>query len=188
MPKRIFVRGSVRHEDCREVPLQNTSNPQKNIGRVEIVKTQVASQPIRRLIPATFVRFARLGSVPNVGSELRRVRQAWKSYQSTRQPNSVFDYLTAVPDLVGRWQWENRLDQALRRAQINQAGVRTRTNDPYTRLIACTSDPSRTDAKTRSKWARALRSAEANKPEAESLAEFIQRNGGINQCAARWRK
>jgi hypothetical protein len=40
------------------------------------------------------------------------------------------------------------------------------------------------DDKRRSKWARALRFAAANKPDDESIKNFIKRKGGINACAS----
>ena len=64
--------------------------------------------------------------------------------------------------------------------------VRTRIADPCTPLIASMSNPEQTDSKTRSKWARALRLAEANKAKNESVTDFIRRRGGINKCAGRW--
>jgi hypothetical protein len=51
-------------------------------------------------------------------------------------------------------------------------------------VIYCTAP--HVDDKRRSKWARALRFAAANKPDDESITKFIKRNGGINACASRY--
>jgi hypothetical protein len=53
-------------------------------------------------------------------------------------------------------------------------------------LILCTSDPEKVGDRTRSKWSRLLRFAAECKDLDESLADFIKRKGGINECAARF--
>ncbi len=166
--------------------MQNNSVPQKHTFRVELVKPRLLIGQARAIHSAP-ARSPRFELQSNIESELGRVRETWRSLQATRRRNAVFEYLTAVFDLIGRWRREGRLDRALQRAQMRQPNVRTRTDDPYTRLIVFTSDTSKTDAKTRSKWARALRWAEANKTKDETLVEFVRRSGGINKCAARWR-
>jgi hypothetical protein len=54
-------------------------------------------------------------------------------------------------------------------------------DEPFAAIIRCTSDPGKVDKRTRSKWSRVLRYA-AHEP----LAAFIQRKGGINECAERF--
>ena len=159
--------------------MENDSNPHKHTGPIEIGKTPRSD----RRIP-TFVHRITILEL-KVESELRRVRQAYISYQAQRRRNAVFDYLTAVFDIVARWNREQRLQQSLQQARkMPSHVVRTSTSDAYTNVIAFTSDPQKTDSKARSKWARALRWAEATKSKGETLAEFVQRNGGINECAA----
>ena len=46
-------------------------------------------------------------------------------------------------------------------------------------------DPQVVDARTRSKWSRALRFVARCKPHAQELGAFIKSQGGINECAAR---
>jgi hypothetical protein len=58
------------------------------------------------------------------------------------------------------------------------------TDEPFAAVVRCTSDPSKVDKRTRSKWSRVLRYATEYKPSSEPLAAFIQRKGGINECAA----
>jgi hypothetical protein len=56
--------------------------------------------------------------------------------------------------------------------------------DAFAAIIRCTADPAKADKRTRSKWSRVLRYAAAYKPDSEALGQFIQRQGGINACAA----
>jgi hypothetical protein len=60
---------------------------------------------------------------------------------------------------------------------------RKRSFDPFAILIFCTADPKVADAKTRSKWSRALRYARISKPADQPLTGFIKANNGINACA-----
>ena len=59
-------------------------------------------------------------------------------------------------------------------------------DEPFAAVILCTSDPGKVDKRTRSKWSRVLRCAAEYKTNAESLAAFVLRKGGINKCAARF--
>jgi hypothetical protein len=126
-----------------------------------------------------------LGST--VEDELAMVRSAWIAYQSTRARDSIFEYLTAVFEIVSCWKNHNRA-----KTKTNQALAATnstkaiRTNEPFAIVIYCTSDPCKVDAKTRSKWSRALRFVERFKPDNQSLAQFIKSKGGINESAAQW--
>jgi hypothetical protein len=58
--------------------------------------------------------------------------------------------------------------------------------DIYAAMIRCTADPARADKRTRSKWSRTLRYVKMEKDEGEALTAFIKRNGGINECNARY--
>ena len=121
--------------------------------------------------------------------ELDKPRRAWKEYQSTRRRDAIYPYLAAVFKIVGRWKEQDIIDTKTHRA-LKEAvgGNKVRNREPFGVVIFCSSDPSKVDTRTRSKWARALRYAEQFKPEADSLAEFIKRRGGINECAARFSK
>jgi hypothetical protein len=57
--------------------------------------------------------------------------------------------------------------------------------DKYAVVIMLTADPTKIDAKMRSKWSRVLQYAAEYKPGRELLRDFLQRKGGINKCAAR---
>jgi hypothetical protein len=125
-----------------------------------------------------------LGST--VEDELAMARSAWIGYQSTRKRDAVFKYLTAVFETVNRWKKQNRAktksNQVLAATDSRRA---IRTNEPFAVVIWCTSDP-HVDAKTRSKWSRALRYAQRLKPDNQGLADFIKNQGGVNECAAQW--
>ncbi len=123
---------------------------------------------------------------PAVDDELAVARSAWSKYQSTRKRDAVYPYLTAVFEIVARWKKQHRAkaktQQAL--AATKEPGA-IRTREPFAVVIFCTSDPCKVDAKTRSKWSRALRYAERFKPDSQGLAQFVKGNGGINECAGR---
>jgi hypothetical protein len=65
-----------------------------------------------------------------------------------------------------------------------KGGDAVRTRDLFAVVILRTSDTDAVDAKTRSKWSKALRYAEKFKPDNQSLCPFIKSKGGINECAA----
>ena len=118
--------------------------------------------------------------------DLERVRGAWDDCQTDRRREAIYGYLKAVYDLVNWWSAEkcdvDRARQALRLRGL----LPCPREDVYAAMIRCTADPTRADKRTRSKWSRVLRYAKMEKDEAEPLAEFIKRKGGINECNARY--
>jgi hypothetical protein len=60
------------------------------------------------------------------------------------------------------------------------------SDEPFAAVILCTADPKKVDKRTRSKWSRVMRYAAEYKTNAELLAAFVQRKGGINKCAERF--
>jgi hypothetical protein len=56
-------------------------------------------------------------------------------------------------------------------------------DEPFAAIILATAE---VDKRTRSKWSRVLRYAAEYKTNAEPLAAFVRRKGGINECAARF--
>ena len=134
-------------------------------------------EPIRDEVPYT---------TQALRQALLRVRLAWEGCQSCRDRNAIYGYLTAVFDLV---MWWAASDRAVSRARwtLRLQGVDLPTNDePFAAVILCTSDPGKVDKRTRSKWSRVLRYAAEYKTNAEPLAAFVLRKGGINQCAERF--
>jgi hypothetical protein len=88
--------------------------------------------------------------------------------------------------LVTWWVAEGReIDRACRALRLQRSKVSAR-EDTFASIIRCTADPAKADKRTRSKWSRVMRCAAAYKPDFEPLDQFIQRDGSINACAARF--
>ena len=121
-----------------------------------------------------------------LGQDLTRVRIAWDECQASRDRNAIYGYLTAVFDLVIWWTAEDRaIDRARWALRLCRLDLPI-TDEPFAAIIRCTADPAKVDKRTRSKWSRVMRYAMEYKINAEPLAAFIQRKGGINKCAARF--
>jgi hypothetical protein len=117
--------------------------------------------------------------------DLLRLRNAWRSFQESRNRDAVYGYLGVVFDLVAWWAAEGRaLDRAGWALRLQNLDA-SKCNEPFAGVILCTADPARVDKRTRSKWSRVLRYALERKGNAEPLDRFIKRKGGINDCAAR---
>jgi hypothetical protein len=118
--------------------------------------------------------------------DLLRVQNAWEEAQGSRDRDAIYIYLTAVFELVAWWAAEHcaieRAQKALRLRHITPFDQ----EEPFAAIIRCTSDPSKIDKRTRSKWSRALRYALAYKLPSEPLDQFMKRKGGINECAAKF--
>ena len=113
-------------------------------------------------------------------------KKAWQRYRSTNGRDAVYFYLEAVFAVVTRWQ---RLKCAMnnsRAALRLQHGAPKMKAEPFGIVIFCTADLEVADAKTRSKWSRALRYARKEKPATQRLTDFIKSNGGLNECAGRF--
>jgi hypothetical protein len=135
----------------------------------------------RRIAPERNVQEA-------IERQFAQARKAWLRYQSTRQRDAVYGYLSAVFDIVRRWKMLGHSKicslHALT-ATKNSGAIRTR--DPYSIVLFLTSDARIIDARTRSKWSRVLRYSDRRKPSTQELDAFIKSRGGINECAAQWR-
>ena len=119
--------------------------------------------------------------------DLVRVRNAWQDCQANRDRNAIYGYLSAVFDLVMWWKAEDRAITRARWALRLQGGADLPTLDePFAAVIFCTADREKVDKRTRSKWSRVLRYAAEYKTNAEPLATFVLRKGGINKCAERF--
>jgi len=134
-------------------------------------------QPVRDEVPCT---------KQALRQDLLRVRNAWEESQSSRDRNAIYGYLTAVFDLVMWWKAEHHAVGRAHRALWLQGADSPTTNEPFAAVIRCTSDPGKVDKRTRSKWSRVLRYAAEYKKNAEPLAAFVRRKGGINKCSERF--
>ncbi len=145
-----------------------------------------AVSPVRylRIAPETRIRRIAGPHGSAVEDELLQARIAWKRYQSTRRRDAIYDYLQVIFRIVHRWRKEHRTKKSSHQAlKATGRGNRVRNVEPFAVVIFCSSDPRKVDAKTRSKWSRALRYVERFKPDTQSLAQFIKSLGGINECA-----
>ena len=97
-----------------------------------------------------------------LGWDLSRVRDAWDAYQETRERDAIYIYLTELFELVQCWEAEGEAISRARRAAKVQEIISGRPGEiePFAAIISCTADRRKADAKTRSKWSRALRYAE----------------------------
>jgi len=107
-------------------------------------------------------------------------------FESSRQRDAIYGYLTAVYALVTWWAAEGQdLVRAQRAVRLTRLDVFAR-EDPFAAVIRCTSDAAKVDKRTRSKWSRLLRYADGHKLKPEPLDRFAKRKDGINACAARF--
>jgi hypothetical protein len=135
-------------------------------------------KPIQRDVPYT---------TEALRQDLLRLRNAWEESQASRDRDAIYIYLTAVFELIAWWTAENRaLDRAHKALRLRHL-IPFDHEEPFAAIIRCTADKGKVDKRTRSKWSRALRYGLAHKYPSEPLARFIQRKGGINRCAERFR-
>jgi hypothetical protein len=98
---------------------------------------------------------------------------------------AVHRFLAAIFNQASVWEAEDRLEEGLYRLLDSlKAPVPLKIGEAFAVGIYCTAP--HVDQKSRSKWARALRYAAANKPDNESIKKFIKRKGGINACASNY--
>ena len=117
--------------------------------------------------------------------ELETLRAVSKRTFSSGNRMAVNTFLGAIFDQVSLWETEDRLEEALYRLLDSlKAPVPLRIGEAFAVVIYCTAP--HVDQKSRSKWAQALRFAEANKPDNEPIKKFIKRKGGINACASNY--
>ena len=117
---------------------------------------------------------------------LLRLQNEWETVQSSRDRDAIYQYLTAVLELVSWWAQEGTAVNRAHRALHLRGYSSIREPEPFTSVIRSTSDPEKVDDRTRSKWSRVLRYAGEYKDPDEPLRDFIKRKGGINKCAARF--
>jgi hypothetical protein len=118
---------------------------------------------------------------------LERLEGEWDDFQTARDRDAVYGFLTAVFEVGTWWILERKAAECARRA-LSLGGHTTAADppEPFAALILCTADPKKVDYRTRSKFSRVLRYAFEFKRWDESLTAFIKRKGGINKCAARF--
>ena len=126
-------------------------------------------------------------SLDALKANLQRLEREWDTYQSTRDRDAIYGYLTAVFDLVAVWVHEGTaVDYARWALWLRGHRSAVVSPEPFAAVIFCTSDSRKADFRTRSKWSRVLRYAAEFKDLDEPLAAYIKRKGDINKCAARF--
>ena len=119
-------------------------------------------------------------------ANLLRLQNEWETLQASRNRDAIYQYLNSIFELVSWWAKEGKAVKRAYRALHLRGYSSHREPEPFAAVILCTADPDKVDARTRSKWSRALRFAEANKDLDEPLRDFMKARGGINACAARF--
>lgn len=126
-------------------------------------------------------------SDPALKVNLERLESAWEDYQSCRDRDGIYRYLTPVFELVSWWVHGDIAEIYARRAMcLKERRSVDHVPEPFTAIILCTADPEKVDYRMRSKWSRALRYAAKYKRADEPLTSFVKRKGGINRCAGRY--
>ena len=160
-------------------PVQPATVRKPLVPAVQIKRSGSSIHPVRATATP-----ANPDPVEIVKANLTRVQKAWKEYQSTDSRDAVYIYLTATYHAVARWRQQNRVEEYCRLALDLLDNPIDMDPEPFAILIFCTSDASKVDGKTRSKWSRVLRVVEERKKRDETLKEFIKWQGGINRCSA----
>ena len=119
-------------------------------------------------------------------ANLLRLQNEWGTVQASHDRSAIYQYLTAVFELVMWWNHESKAVNRAHRALHLRGYSSVREPEPFAAVILCTADRDKVDDRTRSKWSRALRYAAEFKDLDEPLRDFIKRKGGINKCAARF--
>jgi hypothetical protein len=120
-----------------------------------------------------------------LSSELETLKAVSKRTFSSGNRMAIHRFLGAIFNQMSVWESEDRLEEGLYRLLDSlKAPVPLRIGEAFAVAIYCIAP--HVDKKSRSKWARALRYATANKPDDESIRKFIKRKGGINACASRY--
>lgn len=139
-------------------------------------KTRLSAKDKQKTLPLKQSRLS---------SELETLRAVSKRTFSSGNRMAVRTLLGAIFNQVTRWETEDRLEEGLYRLLDSlKAPVPLRIGEVFAVVIYCTAP--HVDQKSRSKWARALRYAAANKPDDEPIKKFFKRKGGINACASKY--
>jgi hypothetical protein len=92
-------------------------------------------------------------------TNLLRLENVWETVQASRDRDAIYQYLTAVFELVMWWDLEGKAVNYARRALHLRGCSSVKEPEPFSAVILCTSDRDKIDGRTRSKWSRVLRYA-----------------------------
>jgi len=120
-------------------------------------------------------------------ANLERLEREWENYQTSRDRDGIYRYLSPLFELVEWWARDRKdMEYARRALRLQRRPPVPKIAEPLAAIIFCTADWEKVDFRTRSKWSRALRYAAEYKDLDEPLRDFIKRKGGLNKCAARY--
>jgi hypothetical protein len=123
----------------------------------------------------------------SLNQDIKRLRELWHKVQGDRDRDAIYDYLTAVYELVEWWTVERRAMDRARRALRTNGLIVSEEPEPFAAVIAASVAPARLDRRQVSKYARALQYAAARDCRAKRLKGFIKdRHGGLNRCAGKF--
>jgi hypothetical protein len=74
-------------------------------------------------------------------ANLLRLQNEWDTYQAARDRDAIYEYLTAVFELVSWWAKEGKAVNRAHRALHLRGHKPVREPEPHAALIVCTSDP-----------------------------------------------
>ena len=115
----------------------------------------------------------------------KKLEAAFKTYQSTRQRDAVYDYLTAVYAFALGFKRGHHC-KAVGARMLSLKGLGTRKTDlgRFRSILRATADA---NENTRWKWVQCLEFARDQDVAAPKLKSFIlEDQGGINACADEW--
>lgn len=122
----------------------------------------------------------------SLNQDLKRLHRVWDKVQRNRARDEIYDFLTAVFELIEWWAAEGQeLQRAERALRITGKSVPEKI-EPFAAVLAACLAPDRLDRRYLSRYTRVLRYAAALGCRTKKLEAFIRRNGGLNGCAARF--
>lgn len=121
-----------------------------------------------------------------LAQDLARLHDTWRDFQSSRDRDAVYLFLTDVFELVHWWVVEGQAVERARQSLSLRKIAAPQEIEPLAAVILASVHPKRIDKRTVSKWARALRYVAAYKSPNNGLTRFIKANGGLNACASEY--
>ena len=150
--------------------------------------TDLAGMPSYFWLTSSRLRKPLQDDVPYTTQALRedllRVRNAWENCQASRARDAIYGYLSAVFDLVMRWAAEVAPSAGhvgccgLQGHRLAKNGRAVRRGHPVHRG---SSGKSTSEPEANGRACCDMR--RSTRRDAEPLAAFVQRKGGINSCA-----
>jgi hypothetical protein len=122
----------------------------------------------------------RMTSDQKLESEITELKDLGRKCFNGRQRFAFYRYLVAVYSLYDRLRRKQAAKQGARNIQSMCGMPPSRTRHPIRIILDATSSA---DAKTKSRWTRALRFARHERRRWQDLESFLRRNGGPAGCA-----